>query len=83
MFGPSDAVEFVQKLLKVTAHFAFTCLSEKLVDFFMELIIFSGWFPLRLSFTFSGCSNKGIIAITFASNISFQETCLVNHLSCI
>lgn len=49
MFGPSDAVEFVQKLLKVTAHFAFTCLSEKLVDFFMELIILSGWFPLRLS----------------------------------
>lgn len=49
MFGPSDAVEFVQKLLKVTAHFAFTCQSEKLVDFFMELIILSGWFPLRLS----------------------------------
>ncbi|KAH9802167.1 putative protein phosphatase 2C 8 [Citrus sinensis] len=49
VFGPSDAVEFVQKLLKVTAHFAFTCQSEKLVDFFMELIILSGWFPLRLS----------------------------------
>ncbi|KAH9763700.1 putative protein phosphatase 2C 8 [Citrus sinensis] len=42
VFGPSDAVEFVQKLLKVTAHFAFTCQSEKLVDFFMELIILSG-----------------------------------------